>query len=86
MNGMIVTDSQRVVEITCDRDIEVPADGRTYHAADVIYFAALQNPAKYDDGIIGAGTKVNVKVLAIITELPENLQENEIDAVQDTES
>lgn len=82
MNEMIVTDKSRVIEITCDQDVEVP-EGKQYHATELINFSALVKPREYDQGLVEAGKRYNVKVLAIITELPP---EDAIDEIQATES
>lgn len=75
MNEMIITDSQKVVEITSDQDVKVPEDGKDYHAADLVFFAALRQPKMHGEGNLEPGKRYNVKVLAVITELPDDLKE-----------
>jgi hypothetical protein len=88
-NGMIVTDTQKTYEIDCDRDLEVPDDGKEYHVVDLIYFAGLQQPHKYADGKVTVGKKYNIKLLAVVIELPEEIndvKEDKPDAVSESKS
>lgn len=78
-NQMLVTDTQKVFQIDCDTDITVPEDSSEYHASDLVYFAALQNPKQHSQGMVTPGKKYSVKVLAVVVQLPDEVVEATID-------
>ncbi len=79
-NGMMVTDTQKLFQIDCDVDITVPDDGTEFHVADIVYAAALQQSKKHKQGVVKPGKRYAVKVLAVVVELPEGLEDTTINS------
>lgn len=68
-NNVLITDNERVVEIDCDVDVDVP-EGEELTASDLVFHAGLRRPRSHPDTKVGPG-KYNVRMLAIVTTLSE---------------
>jgi len=74
-NQIIITDSQQVFQIDCNVDLVVPDDGTEYHSADLVWAGALNSVRKHAEGLVVPGKKYSVKVIAVIIELPDELED-----------